>query len=176
MRMRNAFTLIELLIVVAIIAILALIAVPNFLEAQVRAKVSRAYADIRNQRVALEAYRVDNPAYPCSINQPYPPRLMELTTPIPYITTCPYDPFNTRDGQPFYYHYVSATDELDWLKHNWRTYMYGVEHADDPNYPFPSAIQWHIRSLGPNCQLDHGARYDPTNGTVSLGDICVWGP
>lgn len=55
----QAFTLIELLIVIAIIAILALIAVPNFLEAQVRAKVSRCHADHRSIGVAVEAYAVD---------------------------------------------------------------------------------------------------------------------
>lgn len=49
----GAFTLIELLIVVAIIAILALIAVPNFLEAQIRSKVSRAKSDLRSIATAL---------------------------------------------------------------------------------------------------------------------------
>ncbi len=60
----SAFTLIELLIVVAIIAILAAIAIPNFLEAQVRAKVSRAKTDMRSLAVAMESYRVDGNHYP----------------------------------------------------------------------------------------------------------------
>lgn len=64
MRKKSGFTLIELLIVVAIIAILAAIAVPNFLEAQTRAKVSRARADMRTMVTALESYAVDHNSYP----------------------------------------------------------------------------------------------------------------
>ena len=60
----SAFTLIELLIVVAIIAILAAVAVPNFMEAQVRAKVTRVKADLRAVKTAIETYRMDHNAYP----------------------------------------------------------------------------------------------------------------
>lgn len=64
--MNKAFTLIELLIVVAIIAILAAIAVPNFLEAQTRAKVSRVKADLRTLTTGLESYAADHNKYPNS--------------------------------------------------------------------------------------------------------------
>lgn len=67
---RRAFTLIELLIVVAIIAVLAAIAVPNFLEAQTRANVSRVKADLRTIATGVEAYRVDHGLYPEGTDNP----------------------------------------------------------------------------------------------------------
>jgi type II secretory pathway pseudopilin PulG len=48
---------------------LAAIAVPNFLEAQTRAKVSRARADLRSAATALEAYRIDFNHYPLTRGQ-----------------------------------------------------------------------------------------------------------
>ena len=60
----RGFTLIELLIVIAIILILVAIALPNFLEAQLRARVTKARAEIRSLATAFEAYRTDWPHYP----------------------------------------------------------------------------------------------------------------
>ena len=60
----KGFTLIELLIVVAIIGILAAIAVPNFLNAQVRAKVSRVQSEHRSLVNAMESFNIDNGQYP----------------------------------------------------------------------------------------------------------------
>jgi len=50
--------------VIGIIAILAMIALPNFLEAQTRAKVSRAKADLSTAVTGLEIYCVDTNHYP----------------------------------------------------------------------------------------------------------------
>ncbi|MCA9445422.1 MAG: prepilin-type N-terminal cleavage/methylation domain-containing protein [Candidatus Omnitrophica bacterium] len=53
------FTLIELLIVIAIILILIAIALPNFLEAQERARVTRANAQLRTLETAIFSHIMD---------------------------------------------------------------------------------------------------------------------
>ena len=60
----HGFTLIELLIVVAIIGILAAIAVPNFLNAQVRAKIARVHSELRSLSTAIDSYQLDNNQHP----------------------------------------------------------------------------------------------------------------
>jgi type II secretion system protein G len=100
-RLRSGFTLIELLIVVAIIGILAAIAVPNFLNAQVRAKVARVKSDIRAIAQAQEMYYLDNNSYPPeSEDNIFSGRrarseagLFFLTSPVSYIGSIPHDPF-----------------------------------------------------------------------------------
>ena len=91
MKKLRAFTLIELLIVVAIIAILAAIAVPNFLEAQVRAKVSRTRADMQAVGTAVETYRVDRNAYPWHPEEGnifyWYQMDLAITTPVAYLTS-----------------------------------------------------------------------------------------
>ena len=84
----RAFTLIELLIVVGIIALLAAVAVPNFIVARDRARVARVRADHRTLATALEAYRIDQTAqvYPSANSQGSLKWLCWLTTPIAYMT------------------------------------------------------------------------------------------
>jgi type IV pilus assembly protein PilA len=63
MRKNEGFTLIELMIVIAIIGILAAIAIPQFSAYRTRSYNSAAEADIRNAATAQEAYYVDNQTY-----------------------------------------------------------------------------------------------------------------
>jgi prepilin-type N-terminal cleavage/methylation domain-containing protein len=185
---RLAFTLIELLIVVAIIAILAAIAVPNFLEAQTRSKISRVKAEHRTLGIAIEAYMVDWNSYPWrDIAGMYSTqyseigyRLADLTTPVAYIASVDFrDPFIEQGTRGNY------TDNLIRYQYNYRNYQYFAATGLPPNTPV-----WVLNSLGPDLVKNQGLNvelwarglespstttptiiYDPTNGTVSPGDI-----
>ncbi|MES2578961.1 MAG: type IV pilin protein [Pseudomonadota bacterium] len=68
-RMQKGFTLIELMIVVAIIGILASIAIPSYQEYVRRARASGATGVLADMRIKMEQYYQDNRTYelgPCT--------------------------------------------------------------------------------------------------------------
>ncbi|HUT22879.1 MAG TPA: prepilin-type N-terminal cleavage/methylation domain-containing protein [Sumerlaeia bacterium] len=196
----SAFTLIELLIVVAIIAILAAIAVPNFLEAQVRSKVARVKADMRSLGTALEAYAIDYNNVPDMAGVQWMGDLAILSTPVAYITTTSApDPFWPNVESPYYPQAGSA--RVGW-KPTFRYFPYNGWWANDymhrtwqpkgaimvsfgpalvetalEHYPYYCRFpeEW----PGGGVQLYYGVvipqlpdtLYDPTNGTRSRGGL-----
>ncbi|HBF35387.1 TPA: hypothetical protein DDW35_12570 [Candidatus Sumerlaeota bacterium] len=107
MKKSSAFTLIEILIAASIIAILSAIAVPNYMEAQVRSKVARTQNDHRALTTAIGAFIVDHNTSPAG--------LATLTRPTAYITTVPVDPFLLPEQQPYHYTVRGGLDYTDWV-------------------------------------------------------------
>ena len=193
MRKRESgFTLVDLLIVLAIIAILAASVFPNFLEARVRSKVSRAKAGMRLVDAALEAYRIDHIGYPpFGAEDPdidfipgVEPQFLEphwLTTPMAYLSNISsmIDPFRNQSPPD---HWLFSWGEIHWK-------MYNYSNFDDIRYQDNEWLHdrygdWRLTCSGPDTWRFNSALegpdsspvfavivYDPTNGTVSVGDI-----
>ncbi|MCX7721278.1 MAG: type II secretion system GspH family protein [Dictyoglomus thermophilum] len=73
MRRERGFTLIELMVVIVIIAILAAVALPNFMGATERARESAVRSAVKTIQTALEMYATDNQGY-------YPDSIYTLKT------------------------------------------------------------------------------------------------
>jgi hypothetical protein len=163
-------------VAVAPVAIMAAIAVPNFLEAQVRSKVSRARADMRTIATGCEAYYVDNNVYPPFTENPAEsvrgtvpdekpvPSFKGgcLTTPVAYLTGFMPDPFCNKKGATYGYYAPKVDDKAGWI-------LFGP----GPDTKFD--LDWKV--YDPALLSDDQIKrlvpftYDPTNGTVSVGDI-----
>lgn len=63
MKTQNGFTLIELMIVVAVMGVLMAIALPNYTDYVVRGKIPDATSVLSNKRVQMEQYFQDNRTY-----------------------------------------------------------------------------------------------------------------
>lgn len=183
-RYHRGFTLMELLVVVAVIGVLASIAVPNFSNALIRSKTARVQSDQKALTTAMEMYRMDNQTVP-PVESAFVPgyfeRLRPLTTPVAYIASLPTDPF-----QPMLSPYM--VDEEEAHRYENRMYVYnrgdvenGVSQIDDDG---GFTFTWSIASTGPDSRLSYPYyyypkgfvmpewyEYHPSNGIMSGGNI-----
>ncbi len=116
LRKQHGFTLVELVVVVAIIAILAGVVVQRVMDRPGEAKVVRAKADIGTLSKSLQLYKVDNFQYPSS-DQGLKALVSKPTiAPVPknykskgYINKLPKDPW----GNDYLYLSPGQHDEFD---------------------------------------------------------------
>ncbi|HEV3088650.1 MAG TPA: prepilin-type N-terminal cleavage/methylation domain-containing protein [Candidatus Elarobacter sp.] len=87
----RGFTLIELMIVVAIIAILAGILIPNFVNARSQAQTAACESNLRAIATAMELYYADNQVYPTASGAAVQPSLLTVNG-VAYLNNTPKDP------------------------------------------------------------------------------------
>lgn len=205
MNRTRGFTLIELLIVVAIIGVLAAIAVPNMLQAQVRAQIARVVADHKNLSTAIETYRLDynlpppSPRFAAPRIYNFAERLTPLTTPTAYLSGIPTDPFPKRSSR-------DLDQSIDYRFEVPGAFTYGYFRSDHSGpggqYDY-GRHRYMITSSGPDglilylayypqtatesedlcavCNIQTpsiqliATVYHPSNGLISRGDIIRWG-
>ena len=163
----RGFTLIEMLAVIAIIALLAGMLLPALSKARIRARVAKAKAEMLNIRVSIEQYYADYSTYPTNyrITDGKSEALDKLVVDTKsYISNVPTDPFLSSS----YYKYY-CNDEVD-------------DTTDD------TATAWVLFSVGPDktstgaggtpaysdfvssgtLQNEYSAKNDDNNGNIYL--------
>lgn len=188
---RNAFTFVELLIVLSMILILAVIAAPKMIESKLLSKLAQVQQDQRLIQSALDAYFQDYGGYPRCQDKIWPNPLAgeqdgftQLTSPIPYLTRIMDDPFGATAGKlppMIKYEGGSGSDAIPQCGLGSRKSIYRLPPLRKWD-SFSCIHAYLVISLGPdqrdstkgNDDFPYETQlysYSPTNGTKSYGDI-----
>ena len=193
--MKRGFSLIELLVAVAVLALLAALAAPPLLASIERGRVARVLVDLQTVEVALEAYRTDHGHYPpvtASCVAAEKDRVLQLP---PELGEGGYLPKNSQSAtstlleDPFHrgstYKYVAP--ENYWMNGSKQDDRYPVwvpsdfpscqapdgKADDSPNSP----LAWAVWSVGPQADMAKALSYKaPLAGSIwyrKLGDSGV---
>lgn len=126
MKHRNSFTLIEILVVIAVLSGLVTLLVPNFMEIRMKARDNRRKSDLTNIQKGLELYKQNKTpiAYPTALPSPCA-QFLDLSNPTNILMQkLPSEPlFNCVNS---YYYKIDTVDATKYV-------LYAcLENANDP--------------------------------------------
>ena len=125
MKSKQAFTLVELLVVIAVMAGFMALLVPNYMEVRMKSRDTRRKGDLRNIQKALELYKQGQPfpSYPDSVVACT--EIKDLNT--VYMPKVPQDPKSQCGASVSSYYYLrTVSDETEY------TLSACLENANDP--------------------------------------------
>lgn len=108
MNPKSAFTLIELLIVISIIAILAATIIPNFIGFDAEAKISATRTNLDSLRTRITLFRAKEGRYPDSLGEFLSSYYYDAGIKKPYLSKMPVEMVSSKSGNNSY---VDATEE-----------------------------------------------------------------
>jgi type IV pilus assembly protein PilA len=130
---QSGFSLIELVIVVAIMGLLGMVAVPSFTAIQNKTKSTTLKATTHTIEMALETYILDNSAYPDGQNISAA-ALSEILIAAGLMSTPPTNPFTGNA--------VAATDTKGTLDYTQTATGYTlVVYGNDPDTPIATIVR-----------------------------------